>query len=235
MTSTSPSPPLQTILQCSDSPLSMSASILSILTFFLGVAASYIALQSATRGAPSEITRLVDELRSTQSEINRVAGYIFDDTHYGPIKPPPAATGTDLYGKSHAYATGVAKISSGGTHYVPTNDGSHVLSGIDTLWTETQTLLSSCIRLFYETDRLLKRSNSDSSRWDPDGLRRRIVFVMNRHKVDEKIQRLAEQKQKLASVQMSLFMRKSTAQDALLADMLMKLEKMEEMRKRRSQ
>ena len=225
MTTVSAPIPQPTILDCGDTPLSTTASIVGILTFALGLAASYIALQSATRGAPSEIARLVDDLRSTQSEINRLAEYIFDDAHHyvdgvslpqrirflGDANPPYTVNG-DQAGRN------VGAIP---------NAPAATMTPLDALYAETQTLLSSCIRLFYETDRLLKRSKSDHSRWDPEGLRRRIVYVMNRHKLDEKIQRLAEQKQKLSSVQMSLFMRKSAAQDVLLRDMKRRLEGLE--------
>lgn len=235
MTTASPPFPSPTILDCGDTPLSTTASIVGILTFALGLAASYIALQSATRGAPSEIARLVDELRSTQSEINRLAEYIFDDAHQddglenaprrirflGDANPPYVTPGEqEKVGKT---------TSSGWTVTTSHIDAapSAALRPLDALYAETQALLSSCIRLFYETDRLLKRSKSDNKRWDPEGLRRRIVYVMNRHKLDEKIQRLAEQKQKLGSVQMTLFMRKSAAQDTLLRDMRRKLEEVE--------
>lgn len=79
--------------------------------------------------------------------------------------------------------------------------------GNGNLYEEVQTLLESCVRLFYEADDLLKKSQSDEGRWDPEGLRRRIVFVMNRHEVGEKMQRLSDQKAKLSAVQTSLFMR----------------------------
>ena len=62
----------------------------------------------------------------------------------------------------------------------------------------------------------MKRSESDVSRWDPEGLRRRVIYVMNRHEVAEKMSRLEEQKQKLGEIRMSLFLRKSAMQDALL-------------------
>lgn len=74
---------------------------------------------------------------------------------------------------------------------------------------KVQALLGNCVRLFYEADDLLKRSESDISRWDPEGLRRRIIYVMNRHEVAEKMSRLEEKKQKLGDVRMSLFLRKS--------------------------
>ena len=234
MTTATPPFPTPTIFDCGDTPLSATASIVSILTFALGLAASYIALQSATRGAPTEIARLVDELRSTQSEINRVAEYIFDDAHHGlGDENPPASQRIRFLGETqppYAVSTG----SSSGSGSYGRNAPAHPvvppiasMTPLDALYTETQTLLSSCIKLFYETDRLLKRSKSNHARWDPEGLRRRVVFVMNRHKLDEKIRRLAEQKQKLGSVQMSLFMRKSVAQDLLLRDMNRRLENLE--------
>ena len=202
------------------------------MTFALGLAASYIALQSATRGAPSEIARLVDELRSTQSEINRLAEYIFDDAHHGVdgFEEPSSRRIRFLGDANPPYAVSTGSNSgtgSGGRNAAGVSMPIASMTPLDALYLETQTLLSSCIRLFYETDRLLKRSKSDHSRWDPEGLRRRVVFVMNRHKLDEKIQRLAEQKQKLGSVQLSLFMRKSAAQDVLLRDMNRRLEGLE--------
>ena len=81
-----------------DSPLSTTASIVGILTFALGLFASYIALHTSTRSAPSEIARLIADLRSTQHEINRVAEYIFADYH--PLPRAPAGTrhyDTSLY------------------------------------------------------------------------------------------------------------------------------------------
>ena len=84
------------------------------------------------------------------------------------------------------------------------------------LYDEVQALLGNCVRLFYEADDLLKKSESDVSRWDPEGLRRRIMYVMSRHEVAEKMSRLEDQKQKLGDVRMSLFLRKSAMQDALL-------------------
>ena len=84
------------------------------------------------------------------------------------------------------------------------------------LYDEVQALLGNCVRLFYEADDLLKKSESDVSRWDPEGLRRRIMYVMNRHEVAEKMLRLEDQKHKLGDVRMSLFLRKSAMQDALL-------------------
>ena len=72
----------------------------------------------------------------------------------------------------------------------------------DMLYDEVQGLLKTCVTLFYEADDLLKRSERD-----PYGLRRRILFVMNRNEVTEKMNRLADQKAKLAAIQMSLFLR----------------------------
>ncbi|KAL9628134.1 MAG: hypothetical protein Q9164_007383, partial [Protoblastenia rupestris] len=175
-------------------PLSTTASIVSILTFALGLLASYIALQSATRGAPSEIARLVDDLRSTQSEINRVAAYIFDDAHDTPAETTITRRFFVGKGGREHYAVGDVGSGVGGPDIRD--------SSIVALYEETQTLLGNCVRLFYEADDLLKRSRSDSVRWDPEGLRRRIVFVMNRHEVGEKMKRLGEQKVRLASVQM---------------------------------
>ncbi|KAI4219898.1 MAG: hypothetical protein LQ349_008228 [Xanthoria aureola] len=82
----------------------------------------------------------------------------------------------------------------------------------DLLYDEVQGLLKTCVTLFYEADDLLKRSERD-----PYGLRRKILFVMNRNEVTEKMNRLADQKAKLAAIQMSLFLRKSASHDAMLS------------------
>lgn len=84
------------------------------------------------------------------------------------------------------------------------------------LYDEVQELLGNCVRLFYEADDLLKRCESDVERWDPEGLRRRIIYVMNRHEFADKMQRLNDQKARLGDVRMSLFLRKSAMQDAML-------------------
>lgn len=84
------------------------------------------------------------------------------------------------------------------------------------LYEEVQDLLGNCVKLFYEADDLLKRCESDVERWDPEGLRRRIIYVMNRHEVADKMQRLNDQKARLSDVRMSLFLRKSAMQDAIL-------------------
>ena len=199
-----PPSPAPAILSCGDSALSTTASIIGILTFALGLLASYIALQSATRGAPSEIARLVDDLRAMQHEINRVAEYIFDDAHNMPVQ-------------ISAMLASVKPLQSTTNEYPVRNMEATVrTSPMERLYDEVQELLGNCVRLFYEADDLLKRSESDVSRWDPEGLRRRIIYVMNRHEVAEKMSRLEEQKQKLGDIRMSLFLRKSAMQDALL-------------------
>ena len=190
-----PSSPSPTILSCGDSPLSTTASVVGILTFALGLFASYIALQSATRGAPSEIARLVDDLRTTQREINRVAEYIFDDAHNATLELTTRLVGDPspqyiINGHGSAGAEAVTRVDT-----------------MQGLYDEVQVLLGNCVRLFYEADDLLKKSESDDARWDPEGLRRRIVFVMNRHEVAEKMQRLEDQKTRLADVRMGLFLR----------------------------
>ena len=86
------------------------------------------------------------------------------------------------------------------------------------LYDEVQDLLGNCVRLFIEADDLLKRCESDVARWDPEGLRRRIIFVMNRHEVAEKMSRLEEQKVRLGDVRMALFLRKSATQDGVLRE-----------------
>ena len=196
--------PAPTILSCGDSGLSTTASIIGILTFALGLLASYVALQSATRGAPSEITRLVDDLRTTQHEINRVAEYIFDDAHIMPVQ-------------ISAMLASVKPLQPTTNEYPVQNmEATARTTAMQRLYDEVQELLGSCVRLFYEADDLLKKSERNVSRWDPEGLRRRIIYVMNRHEVAEKMSRLEEQKQKLGDIRMSLFLRKSAMQDALL-------------------
>ena len=192
------------ILSCGDSPLSMTASIVGILTFALGLLASYIALQSATRGAPSEIARLVDDLRTTQREINRVAEYVFDDAHTTSLDVTPRL----IYNASPQHnATSYGAVARAAGDQA---------GAMQSLYDEVQDLLGNCVRLFYEADDLLKRCESDVARWDPEGLRRRIMFVMNRHEAAEKMQRLEDQKARLRDVRMSLFIRKSAIQDVML-------------------
>ncbi|CAO1596297.1 hypothetical protein XANCAGTX0491_000148 [Xanthoria calcicola] len=224
-----------------DSPLSTTANILSILTFALGLFASYVALISATRGAPAEIKRLVDDLRTTQKEINRVAGYIFDDMHYshpaapgiqssssnqdqGPaqamngIEEPTTrmvVNGRSKASKKGGTTTTLPAVPAAPTYIIPgvgMRHGKQPFATNDLLYDEVQGLLKTCVTLFYEADDLLKRSERD-----PYGLRRRILFVMNRNEVTEKMNRLADQKAKLAAIQMSLFLRKSASHDAMLS------------------
>ena len=171
----------------SDSPLSTTANIFGILTFALGLFASYVALISATRGAPAEMKRLVDDLRTTQHEINRVAEYIFDDMHYA----------SDA--ERHLMSTSSALL-----RYMDPFAG-------EVLKNEVESLLKTCITLFYEADDLLKRSERDQYR-----LRRRLQFVLNQNEVRDKMTRLQDQKAKLAAIQMSLFLKKSALQDAML-------------------
>lgn len=209
----SPSSPEPTILSCSDSPLSTTASIVGILTFALGLLASYIALQSATRGAPTEIARLVNDLRTTQREINRVAEYIFDDAHNASVQPTKQFIGDTLRryiidSREAGAAPGITAQSVQGLY-------------------EVEDLLGDCVRLFYEADDLLKRCKSDVERWDPEGLRRRIIYVMNRHEVADKMRRLNDQKARLSDVRMSLFLRKSAMQDAMLKQVSESLKELE--------
>ena len=76
------------------------------------------------------------------------------------------------------------------------------VSGNYMLYEEVQGLLVMCIRLFYEADDLLKRSEREGK-----GLWRRVLFLVNRDEVLEKVSRLQEQKSRLAAIQMSLFLR----------------------------
>lgn len=145
----------------------------------------------------------MDDLRTTQHEINRVAEYVFDDAHKN-VHQHLRVT-TSLFGDTSPQ------------YILPESTATAESSNVNTvLYNEVQALLGNCVRLFYEADDLLKKCRSDNERWDPEGLRRRIVFVMNRHEVGEKIERLGDQKTKLAAVQMNLFMRKSAIQDAML-------------------
>ncbi|KAL8919820.1 MAG: hypothetical protein Q9208_006553 [Pyrenodesmia sp. 3 TL-2023] len=183
-----------------DSPLSTTANVLSILTFAFALLASYIALLSATRGAPAEIQRLVDDLRATQREINRTAEYIMGDI-YAPASPshllsppPPPPPAPPPVARSSAAAA-----------------PPRVISPSDVLYEEVQGLLKTCITLFYEADDLLKRSERD-----PYGFRRRVLFLLNREVVAEKMARLEGQKAKLGEIRMGLFLRKSARQDEIL-------------------
>ena len=171
----------------SDSPLSTTANVFGILTFALGLSVSYIALISATRCAPAEMKRLVDDLRTIQHEINRVAEYIFDDMHYA----------SDA--EKHLVST-----PSSWLRYMDPFAG-------EVLKNEVESLLKTCITLFYEADDLLKRSERDQY-----GLMRRLRFVLNQNELKAKMARLQDQKAKLAAIQMSLFLKKSALQDVML-------------------
>lgn len=120
-------------------------------------------------------------------------------------------------GGAHAHFNPYASLVAGKTLAVGgvlrgyNGEGMGTGTGNDMLYLEVQNLLKTCITLFYEADDLLKRSERDQY-----GLRRRILFVMNRNDLAEKLARLADQKAKLAAIQMSLFLKKSTLQDAML-------------------
>lgn len=85
------------------------------------------------------------------------------------------------------------------------------ISPDDVLYEEVQGLLKTCITLFYEADDLLKRSERD-----PYGFRRRVLFLLNREVVAEKMARLEGQKAKLGEIRMGLFLRRSARQDEAL-------------------
>ena len=70
------------------------------------------------------------------------------------------------------------------------------------LYDEVQMLLRGCIGLFYAADGMLKRSEKEGK-----GVWRRVVFLLNRDEVRETMNRLQEQKARLAAIQMSLFLR----------------------------
>lgn len=86
-----------------------------------------------------------------------------------------------------------------------------MISPSDVLYGEVEGLLQTCITLFYEADDLLKRSERD-----PYGFRRRVLFLLNREVVAEKMARLEGQKAKLGEIRMGLFLRKSARQDEML-------------------
>lgn len=171
--------------QLNDSPLSTTSSVLGILTFGLALLGYYVALFSASRSAPSEIQRLVSDLRSTQVEINRVAEWIF----YGEggfnrselLQPP----GHQQY-----------------EHNAPEYEKAVTQYRNKVLYAEVDALLSMCVRLFYEADDLLKKSRRDGKGWW-----RRVQYLVNKDEVLDKVARLQEQKAKLANIQMSLFLR----------------------------
>ena len=124
-----------------------------------------------------------------------MAEYIFDDAHNMAIEPPsgPVSDFPPMYITNEGGSRAAEVMTRTGT--------------TQELYDVVQVLLGSCVKLFYEADDLLKKSENDDGRWDPEGLRRRIVFVMNRHEVAEKMQRLEDQKARLGDVRMSLFLR----------------------------
>ncbi|KAI4136635.1 MAG: hypothetical protein L6R39_007690, partial [Caloplaca ligustica] len=144
--------------------------------------------------------RLVDDLRATQREINRTAEYIFNGMH-GRARDGEEVRQKEWSGaEAQGRARGVALPGRGGP------------SGADdALYDEVQGLLKTCIKLFYEVDDLLKRSERD-----PHGFRRRMLFLMNRDEVADKVARLEGQKGRLGDIRMGLFLRKSAQHDAML-------------------
>ncbi|KAL9008773.1 MAG: hypothetical protein Q9173_006131 [Seirophora scorigena] len=193
-TCTCPDPP--------DSPLSTTANVVSILTFAFALLASYIALQSATRSAPAEIQRLVDDLRATQREINRTAEYIFSDMHR---EGDSASTPEHVAGLLPATRTGYSAFPPSSSLSSSTHQHQTLL------YQEVQHLLKTSITLFYEADDLLKRSERD-----PYGFRRRALFLVNRDGVAEKMARLEGQKARLGDIRTSLSLRRSAEQEILL-------------------
>lgn len=184
---TTPISPSNTIncAQPNDSVLSSTSAILGIFTFGLALLGYYLALFSATRAAPSEIQRLVSDLRSTQAEINRVAEWIFYDEggfDRSKLLQPP---------QHHQYNRNTPEYKKAVTQ-----------SRNQVLYAEVEALLSNCVRLFYEADDLLKKSRRKGKAWW-----RRVQYLVNRDEVLDKVARLEEHKAKLANIQMSLFLR----------------------------
>lgn len=141
----------------------------------------------------------MSDLRSTQAEINRVSNWIFDSDE---VSSWVAA------GVGHGERTGDKVVWSDG-RWVGNREREREgrpavvnMSGSHMLYEEVQGLLVTCIRLFYEADDLLKRSEREGK-----GLWRRVLFLVHRDEVLEKVSRLQEQKSRLAAIQMSLFLR----------------------------
>lgn len=61
---------------CSDSPLSIVANLLSVLTFALGVTASFAAFTAVTRGAAKEMEDTRDVLRMTRQQIAQARQFL---------------------------------------------------------------------------------------------------------------------------------------------------------------
>lgn len=158
----------------------------------------------------------MSDLRSTQAEINRVSKWIFEEnddrlgeTWVGVGRSnsdwasggPTAAAASDHGGWERAgQKVGWSEWGSG--NVTEPRRMATDMSGNQMLYEEVQGLLVSCLRLFYEADDLLKRSQREGM-----GLWRRVLFVMNRDEVLDKVGRLGEQKARLAAIQMSLFLR----------------------------
>lgn len=159
----------------------------------------------------------MSDLRSTQAEINRVSKWIFeeDDEGLGGTWVGPGQGSSDW---ARGGATGAVEVNHGGGERARQKVGwngwesengrteprpvAMDMSGNQMLYEEVQALLVTCVRLFYEADDLLKRSQREGM-----GLWRRVLFVMNRDEVLDKVGRLQEQKARLAAIQMSLFLR----------------------------
>ncbi|KAF8862024.1 hypothetical protein BDZ45DRAFT_739608 [Acephala macrosclerotiorum] len=57
---------------CTDSPLTITGNILSILTFFLGLIASYLTFYTLTLSATSEIHTFKSDLETTKKQLSSV-------------------------------------------------------------------------------------------------------------------------------------------------------------------
>lgn len=57
---------------CTDSPLTITGNILSILTFFLGLIASYLTFYTLTLSATSEIRTFKSDLETTKKQLSSV-------------------------------------------------------------------------------------------------------------------------------------------------------------------
>lgn len=160
----------------------------------------------------------MSDLRSTQAEINRVSKWIFEEdgqalcgtlrVGHGRGNPDGASGGATnaVWGNHEGGERARQKVgwSEWGNGSVRTEPqlAAMDISGNQMLYEEVQGLLVTCVWLFYEADDLLKRSQMEGM-----GLWRRVLFVMNRDEMLDKVGRLQEQKARLAAIQMSLFLR----------------------------
>ena len=198
-----------------DSPLSTTASIVGILTFALGIFASYVALHTSTRSAPTEIARLIADLRSTQHEINRVAEYIFADYH----SSPNDATGAGDHDASfyeevqvllkdcnhlfyeadgcQSYLSSTSAPQSRVFRHSRYVKAAYTPKCVPSLNSMTQRRYTDCILLA-----VLKRSEQE-----PERLWKRVQFLMRKDEVGEKMARLTVLTSKLSSIQISLFLK----------------------------